>query len=279
MDATQGIRDDRDRAHRARRADHAQPAGEAQRVLSPTLQDELIAAVHAGGARQRGTCHRHPWRWAVVLRGLRHQSLEGGGGEDPPADPRAGRRVTISYGDRWANLWNCRIPVIAQVHGHCIAGGTDIALHCDLVGCRGGREDRLPAGAVAGCAADAHVAVPRGPAVDEAIAAHRRHDLRRAGRRDRARARSRAARASSHDHVLALGRAHRHDRPRPARAQQAHREPGRRAHGPVDDAGARRDPRRARAQRCPRPSPSARASGRRACAARSTNATRSSASD
>jgi len=33
----------------------------------------------------------------------------------------------------WAKVWDCAIPVIAQVHGNCLAGGTDLALHCDLV--------------------------------------------------------------------------------------------------------------------------------------------------
>jgi enoyl-CoA hydratase len=33
----------------------------------------------------------------------------------------------------WANVWDCAIPVIAQVQGNCLAGGTDLALHCDLV--------------------------------------------------------------------------------------------------------------------------------------------------
>jgi enoyl-CoA hydratase len=33
----------------------------------------------------------------------------------------------------WAKVWECAIPVIAQVHGNCLAGGTDLALHCDLV--------------------------------------------------------------------------------------------------------------------------------------------------
>ena len=34
---------------------------------------------------------------------------------------------------RWNKLWNLRIPTVAQVHGYCIAGGTDLALHCDMV--------------------------------------------------------------------------------------------------------------------------------------------------
>jgi enoyl-CoA hydratase len=33
----------------------------------------------------------------------------------------------------WTRVWDCSIPVIAQVHGNCLAGGTDLALHCDIV--------------------------------------------------------------------------------------------------------------------------------------------------
>ncbi len=33
----------------------------------------------------------------------------------------------------WGRIWDCAIPVIAQVQGNCLAGGTDLALHCDLV--------------------------------------------------------------------------------------------------------------------------------------------------
>src|SRR5262249_37521272 len=34
---------------------------------------------------------------------------------------------------RWMRLWGLPKPTIAQVHGHCIAGGTELAGHCDLV--------------------------------------------------------------------------------------------------------------------------------------------------
>ena len=34
---------------------------------------------------------------------------------------------------RWAQVWNLSKPVIAGVHGYCLAGGTDLALHCDIV--------------------------------------------------------------------------------------------------------------------------------------------------
>ena len=39
----------------------------------------------------------------------------------------------LALGDGWARLWNCALPVLAQVQGNCLAGGTDLALHCDLV--------------------------------------------------------------------------------------------------------------------------------------------------
>jgi enoyl-CoA hydratase len=39
----------------------------------------------------------------------------------------------IALGSGWATVWDCPIPVIAQVHGNCLAGGTDLALHCDVV--------------------------------------------------------------------------------------------------------------------------------------------------
>ena len=106
---------------------------EKRNALSPLLQDELIDAVHAA---ERSNEVR-----VIVIRGA-GPSFCAGYDINPSKEDAAKIRpqtieqdvaLTISYGNRWANLWNCRIPVIAQVHGHCIAGGTDLALHCDLV--------------------------------------------------------------------------------------------------------------------------------------------------
>lgn len=30
-------------------------------------------------------------------------------------------------------VWDCPLPVVAAVHGYCLAGGADLALHCDLL--------------------------------------------------------------------------------------------------------------------------------------------------
>ncbi len=35
--------------------------------------------------------------------------------------------------DGWMSIWDMATPVIAQVHGYCLAGGSELATGCDLV--------------------------------------------------------------------------------------------------------------------------------------------------
>jgi enoyl-CoA hydratase len=102
--------------------------------LTPRCIDELLAGVTDAG--------RNPDLRAVVIRGSGPSFSSGYG--VIPEDIRPGDQNTRSgiEGDatamlelaaRWARIWDCAIPVIAQVHGNCLAGGTDLALHCDIV--------------------------------------------------------------------------------------------------------------------------------------------------
>ena len=95
---------------------------------------ELLAAV--------GDADRDPTVRAVVIRGSGRSFSSGYGvlAEDTePGEPAGPGGIEgdvtsmIELGTGWARVWHCAVPVIAQVHGNCLAGGTDLALHCDIV--------------------------------------------------------------------------------------------------------------------------------------------------
>src|ERR1700712_4620569 len=46
-----------------------------------------------------------------------------------PGEGQWPRHVT----DTWMSIWDMSKPVIAQVHGYCLAGGSELATGCDLV--------------------------------------------------------------------------------------------------------------------------------------------------
>jgi len=109
---------------------------EKRNALSFTLQRELLDAVHAAEYDRDVR--------VIVLRGAGPSfcagyDIGGGGaselpyGNDGVFSVEEDVDLCLSFGEKWGQLWNCRIPVIAQVHGFCVAGGTDVALHCDLV--------------------------------------------------------------------------------------------------------------------------------------------------
>jgi enoyl-CoA hydratase len=108
---------------------------EKRNALSQQLQRELISAVHAAEYDKDVR--------VIVIRGAGPSFCAGYdlGGSGPNELPYGDGPLSVeedvdlcmSFGEKWGNLWNCRIPVIAQVHGYCVAGGTDLALHCDMV--------------------------------------------------------------------------------------------------------------------------------------------------
>jgi enoyl-CoA hydratase len=106
---------------------------ERRNAISPAIQRELIEAVEAA-ARD---CDVH----AVIVRGAGKSFCAGydiGAGasaHDGTAQPSLPRRAleTAEMARGWSRIWNAPIAVIAQIHGDCLAGGTDLALHCDLI--------------------------------------------------------------------------------------------------------------------------------------------------
>jgi enoyl-CoA hydratase len=51
---------------------------------------------------------------------------------------------------RWQRLWNLPKPTIAQVHGYCLAGATELAGHCDIAFASEDAEFGHPAGRTLG---------------------------------------------------------------------------------------------------------------------------------
>lgn len=102
-------------------------------ALHGDLQSELLQAVKQAEA--------DPRLHAVLIRGAGRAFCAG---YDITPTPERGEtqttrtirsditRMEETVG-RWQQLWNLRIPTIAQVHGYCVAGGTDLALHCDMI--------------------------------------------------------------------------------------------------------------------------------------------------
>ena len=58
---------------------------------------------------------------------------------------------------RWRTLWELSKPSVAQVHGYCVAGGTDLAQHCDMIVASEGRPVRLPTRTFDGFTSNPHV--------------------------------------------------------------------------------------------------------------------------
>ncbi|MGZ4693679.1 MAG: enoyl-CoA hydratase-related protein [Acidimicrobiales bacterium] len=119
-----------DPAHLVRRITLNRP--EKRNALNYRLRGELIQALQAAD--------RDPDVHVSIVRGAGScfstgYDLGGGNeGQDMPWFTAAGdgqwpRHVT----EGWMGIWDLAKPVIAQVHGYCLAGGSELATGCDLV--------------------------------------------------------------------------------------------------------------------------------------------------
>lgn len=100
-------------------------------ALSHRLRTELFEALRSAD--------RDPDAHVVVIRGA---GACFSAGYDLAQDPSERPPWTISPADGgwarhvlqgWFEMMDLSIPVIAQVHGYCLAGGTELATACDLV--------------------------------------------------------------------------------------------------------------------------------------------------
>jgi enoyl-CoA hydratase len=103
-------------------------------ALNHDVRRALFAGLHEGDA--------DPDVRVIIIRGAGScfsagYDLAGGNeGLEPPyfTSPGEGywpRHVT----EGWMGIWDLNTPVIAQVHGYCLAGGSELATGCDLVYC------------------------------------------------------------------------------------------------------------------------------------------------
>ncbi len=105
---------------------------EKRNALNHPLRGQLIAALQA--ADLDDDVH------VTIVRGAGSSFSAGydlGGGNEgheyphftAPGEGQWPRHVT----ETWMGIWDLQKPVIAQVHGYCLAGGSELATGCDLV--------------------------------------------------------------------------------------------------------------------------------------------------
>jgi enoyl-CoA hydratase len=105
----------------------AELAEDLRAALAAANADEQIRVVRLRGAG-RAFCAGYDIGWGSA-------SMVGAEG-DRPWDPMADLRTMNAFvQDTYMALWRSPKPVVCQVHGFCVGGGTDFALCSDLIVC------------------------------------------------------------------------------------------------------------------------------------------------
>src|SRR6478672_9928336 len=103
-----------------------QVAQDVRAGLEEAQRDDAIRVIRLKGAG-RAFCAGYDIDWGA-------ESMHESEGERP-WDPMADLAMMSRFVDTYMALWRSPKPVIAQVHGFCVGGGTDFALCSDLIVC------------------------------------------------------------------------------------------------------------------------------------------------
>ena len=109
---------------------------ERRNALSQGLLKELFTALQDGEADDGVGCIVIKGAGSSFCSGLDYGDVlpeEEASSEKAEPTPLDVFLSTLRSSDPWALLWNLTKPVIAQVHGYCIAGANELALNCDVV--------------------------------------------------------------------------------------------------------------------------------------------------
>lgn len=94
--------------------------------LTRALEDPEVRVIRLRGAG-RTFCAGYDIGWGAQAM----EAAESG----RPWDPFADQQMMSGFVDAYMSLWRSPKPVVAQVHGFCVGGGTDFALCSDLIVC------------------------------------------------------------------------------------------------------------------------------------------------
>ena len=101
--------------------------GEIRAAVDWAVADEEVHVIVVEGAG-KGFCGGYDLA-ATAEQHIEHPCQQ----EATPWDPMLDYRTMKGFTEDFMSLWRCPKPTIAKVHGAAVAGGSDIALCCDLL--------------------------------------------------------------------------------------------------------------------------------------------------
>eukprot|EP01135_Chromosphaera_perkinsii_P003328 Nk52_evm28s240 gene=Nk52_evmTU28s240 len=100
--------------------------GELEKCVQMANDDNRVHVIVLGGEGE-GFCGGYDLKLFAEKKGKNI------GVQSMPWDPTIDYKMMRSFTDKYMSLFYSYKPTIAKVHGHAVAGGSDIALCCDLV--------------------------------------------------------------------------------------------------------------------------------------------------